>query len=189
MHFLEWKYLDFDWYVLKYVPNGSINNIPTLVKIMAWRLNQWWLNYRLGLNELNNIIWERSNYIVRLIVRCKAMKGLWHQVWFSYKFSTSHLTHWGPAMHISVSKLTIIVSDNGLSPGRCQALIWTNAGILSVGPLGTNFREILIENCIFSFKKMRLKMSRNWWPFCLSFNVLCVKVWYSLHCPHTPPCC
>ena len=47
--------------------------------------------------------------------------------------------------HICVSKLTIIGSNNGLSPGRRQAIIWTNAGILLIGPLGTNFSEILIE--------------------------------------------
>ena len=47
--------------------------------------------------------------------------------------------------HICVNKLTIIGSDNGLSPGRRQAIIWTNAGILLIGPLGTNFTEILIE--------------------------------------------
>ena len=48
------------------------------------------------------------------------------------------LTHWGRATHIYVGKLTIIGSDNGLSPGRRQAIIWTNAGILLIGPLGTN---------------------------------------------------
>ena len=47
--------------------------------------------------------------------------------------------------HICVGKLTIIGSDNGLSPERRQAIIWTNAGILLIGPLGTNFSEILIE--------------------------------------------
>ena len=49
------------------------------------------------------------------------------------------LTHWG------VGKLTNIGSDNGLSPGRRQAIIWTNAEILFKGPLGTNFSEMLIE--------------------------------------------
>ena len=39
---------------------------------------------------------------------------------------------------------TIIGSDNGLSPGRHQAIIWTNDGILLIGTLGTNFSEILI---------------------------------------------
>ena len=43
-----------------------------------------------------------------------------------------------------VNKLTIIGSDNGLSPGRRQAIIWTNDGMLLIGPLRTNFTEILI---------------------------------------------
>ena len=38
-----------------------------------------------------------------------------------------------------------IGSDNGLSPIRRQAIIWTNAGLLSIGPLETNFSEILIK--------------------------------------------
>ena len=75
--------------------------------------------------------------------------------------------------HICVGKLTIIGSDKGLSPGRCQAIIWTHAGILLIGPLGTNFNEILIEVLTFSFKKMRLKMSSaKCCSFCLSPNVL-----------------
>ena len=77
--------------------------------------------------------------------------------------------------HICVSKLTIIGSENGLSPGRCQAIIWTNTGILLIGPLGTNFIEILIEIYTFSFKKMNLKMSHSsgkWRAFCLGHNVL-----------------
>ena len=76
-------------------------------------------------------------------------------------------------MHICVSKLTIIGSDNGLSPGRRQAIILTNAGILLIEPLGTNFSEILIWIQILSFKKMRLQMSSaKWRPFCLGLNVL-----------------
>ena len=74
--------------------------------------------------------------------------------------------------HIWVSKLTSIGSDNGLSPGRRQAIIWTNAGILLIRPLGTNFSEILIEIHTFSFKKMHLKMSTGKWrSFCLGLNV------------------
>ena len=75
--------------------------------------------------------------------------------------------------HICVSKLTIFGSDNGLSPGRRQAIIWTNDGILLIRPLGTNFSEILSEIHTFSFKKMQLKtLSAKWRPFCLVFNVL-----------------
>ena len=47
------------------------------------------------------------------------------------------LAHWGRVTHICVSKLIIIGSDNGLPPGRRQAIIWTNADILLIGPLGT----------------------------------------------------
>ena len=54
------------------------------------------------------------------------------------------LTHWGQVTHICVGKFTITDSGNGLSPGGRQAIIWTNAGILLIRPLGTNFSEILI---------------------------------------------
>ena len=75
--------------------------------------------------------------------------------------------------HICVGKLTIIGSDNVLSPDQRQAIIWTNAGILKIGPLGTNFSEILIEILTFSFKKMRLKgSSAKRWPSCLDRNVI-----------------
>ena len=83
------------------------------------------------------------------------------------------LTHWGRVTHICVSELTIIGSDNGLSPGRRQAIIWNNDGLLLIGPLGTNFSENLIEILTFSFTKMQLKVSSaKWRPFCLSLNVL-----------------
>ena len=61
-------------------------------------------------------------------------------------------------MHICVSKLNIIGSDNGLMPRQHQAIIWTNAGILLIESLQTNFSEILIEIDTFPFKEMHLKM-------------------------------
>ena len=83
------------------------------------------------------------------------------------------LTHGGRVTHISISKLTTISSDNGLSPGRRQAIIWTNAGILLTGTLRKNFSEILIEIHISSFKKTHLKMlSAKFRPSCLGLNVL-----------------
>ena len=72
--------------------------------------------------------------------------------------TNTSLTHWGRASHICVCKLTI------------------NAEILSIGLLGTNFSEILIEIHKFSFKKMRLKVSSaKWRPFCLGLNVLTTR--------------
>ena len=47
-------------------------------------------------------------------------------------------------MHICINKLTIIGSNNDLVPGWCQAIIETNAGILLIEPIGTNFSENFI---------------------------------------------
>ena len=91
------------------------------------------------------------------------------------------LTHWGRVTYICVSKLTIIGSDNGLSPGRRQTIIWTNAVVLLIAPLVTNFSKILIKLLTFSFKKMRLKVSSaKWRPFCLGLNVLTGWPWWCI---------
>ena len=83
------------------------------------------------------------------------------------------LKHWGRQTHICISNRTIIGLDNGLSPGRHQAIIWTNAGIFLIGPFGTNFSEISNKILTSSFKKMHLKLaSAKWRPFCLGLNVL-----------------
>ena len=87
-------------------------------------------------------------------------------------FPWHYLTHWGRVTHICICILTIIGSDNGLAPGRHKAIIWTNAGMLLIGPLGTN-SEILIRIQTFSFKKMHLTISSaKLGPFCLGLNVL-----------------
>ena len=86
--------------------------------------------------------------------------------------NTVMLTHWGRVTHICVGKLIIIGSDNGLSPDRRQAIIWTNAGLLLIGPLQTYFNENLIKMQQFSLKKMHVKMSSaKWRPSCLGLNV------------------
>ena len=94
------------------------------------------------------------------------------KAFFMFSIESGVLTHWGQVTHICVGKLTIIGSDDGLSPAQRQAIIWTNAGILLIGPLGTNFSENLIGIQTFSSKKMSLKMSSaKWRPFCLGLNV------------------
>ena len=72
------------------------------------------------------------------ISRCRGGRSLL----YSLRPCDIHWTQWGRVTHICVGELTIIVSDNGLSPGRRQAIIWTNAGMLLFGPYGTNFNEI-----------------------------------------------
>ena len=119
--------------------------------------------------------------LIQVMAQCSAgdepfpgpmLTKVYDTIW-RHKATMCLVTHWGRVTHICVSDLTIIGSDNGLSPGQRQAIIWTNAGILLIGPLGTNFSEILIEILIFSSKKMRLKvLSAKWRPFCLGLIVL-----------------
>ena len=79
--------------------------------------------------------------------------------------------------HICVSRLTIICSDNGLSPGRRQAIIWTNAGTMLIGPFATNYNESLIEIYTFSFRKMHVKMLfGKCRPFRFGLNVLTIFI-------------
>ena len=90
--------------------------------------------------------------------------------------------------HICVVKQTIIGSDNGLSPGRRQAIIWTNAGILVNGPLGTNFSEILIEIQTFFIQENALE-----YVICEMASILsrpqCVKkLQTQLHWNEPNPC-
>ena len=86
------------------------------------------------------------------------------------------LTYLGLVTHICIGKLIINASDNGLSPGQRQAIIWTNAGILLTEPLVTNFSEILIKIQTFSLTKICLKMSSaKCCPFCLSLDMLTGK--------------
>ena len=56
------------------------------------------------------------------------------------------LTNWGRVTHICINELTIIGSDNGLSPGRRQAIIWNNDGLLLIEPLGTKLQWNFNQN-------------------------------------------
>ena len=127
--------MTFSWmkslvFSVKCVPKGPTDNNSALVQTMAWR----WTGDR------QVIIWTNDDPV--------------H--WPIYVASGGdELTHWGRVMHICIGNLTIIGSDNGLSPGRRQAIIWTNAGILLIGPknkLQWNFRRnynIFIQENVF----------------------------------------
>ena len=108
-----------------------------------------------------DVIWnDNVRCMVHILIYIPYLNA---DTWMCFQFGLFQYirvsTHWGRVTHICVGKLTIIDSDNGLSPERRQTIIWTNAGILLTGPLWTNFSEILIEIQTFSLKKIRLKMS------------------------------
>ena len=81
-------------------------------------------------------IWHTSESDQNAVIVC----------WFSYFLRNFDLTHSDRVTHVCFSKLIMIGSDNGLSPGRRQAILWTNAGILLIGPVGINFSEIFNRN-------------------------------------------
>ena len=78
-------------------------------------------------------------------------------VGISTRFNASPIYY---RIYASMNQVSID-TDNGLSPIRRQAIVLTNTGLLSIGPLGTNLK---FE---FSFKKMHFKMlAAKWRPFC-----------------------
>ena len=128
-------------------------------------LNQCWL-------LISEFLWHSSESnvtdIAQATILCNTFKYCTDKL-LPHSPGVNELTHWGRVTHICVSKQTSIGSDNGLSPGRRQAIIWTNAGILLIGLFGTS--EILIESLTFSIKKMRFKVSSaKRRPFCLGLN-------------------
>ena len=119
--------------------------------------------------EVLNCVISNTHGLARLLCLLLLMINLY---WFT--FYTKCVDLLGPSdAYIWVGKLTIFGSDNGLSPGRHQAIIWANVGKLLIGPLRTNLSEILIGIQAFSFRKMHFKMSSaKWRPFCRGINVL-----------------
>ena len=64
------------------------------------------------------------------------------------------LTHRGWVTQICVGNVTIIGPDNGLPPGRCQAIIWINAVIL-----------LIAKRRPFYLGRIVLITCTSWWYF------------------------
>ena len=86
---------------------------------------------------------------------------IWKHRLQSFGHFVQALTHLPLVPHICVGK------SGQHSFVQIMACRLGNAGLLPIGPLGTNFSEILIKTQNFSFMKMHLKISSaKWWPFC-----------------------
>ena len=102
--------------------------------------------------------------------------------------SNLSITHLPIVPHICVSESVQHWFIYGLSPIWRQAIIWTNAGLLSVRPLRTNFSEILIKIQSFSFTKVQPKiLSAKWRPFCPGEMRTVDASSLSPKCPSPPP--
>ena len=154
-------------------PSSYLNQCWNIVNSNIRNRLQWNSHNFVRENAFENVVCEMRPFCLGLNVLKPGHKytricfSVWGHHWF---FGSCKglllLTHWGRVTHICVGSLTIIGSDNGLSPGRRQAIIWTNAGILLIGPLGTNFNGIVIGIQTFSVKKM----SSGKWPQCVKLR-------------------
>ena len=130
-------------------------------------LIQWWfiVNWVLG----NKLKWNINWYLNRFIV-----ENGFQKVICKLAATLFVLTRWGWVMHICVGNLAIMVSDNGLLPGRHQAIIWTNDGISLISNLRNKLQwNLRSEFCTFSLRKRHLIMpSAEWRPFCHGLNAL-----------------
>ena len=97
---------------LKFVPKGPINNIPALVKIMAW--------HHPGDKPLSEpMMFSLLTHIC--VTRPRWVNSISGDEWCIY-------------VSIDMIDWTIIGSDNGLLPVWFQAIILTNASLLSGRP-------------------------------------------------------
>ena len=97
------------------------------------------------------------------------------------------LTHLHLVPHICTVNWVSIGSDNGLSPGRCQAIIWTNAGLLLIGPIDPNYTwvlAILADSLLFSVNNI----SAGLWLNCIS-SVEISFFWLTYYCSIGPCFC
>ena len=100
------------------------------------------------------------------------------ELWHLFVYVPTELTHCG-LVTLHVIKLTIVGSENGLSPIRRHAITWSSTDLLSIRPFRTNFNEIWIETYNFPIKEMHLKCRlQNWRPIC-SCNSISHRIIFS----------
>ena len=136
------------WYIVYwYIPRcNTKTDLPMISAIVVKNYSE--------MDVLLSYLWSLVGSINYTLI-ADALPALTQQHWSNMAANARILINsLRPSVtHIHVSKLTIIGPDNDLSPGRCQAIIWTKDGILLIGSMGKNFIEIVPEIYIHSLKK------------------------------------
>ena len=146
--------------VLKY--HGNITFLPYKVHWPSYQLPflgfYFYTLFDLvqGINAVSLWPWSHITFLCNQIYTI--YRATWENMNYLYFCPDLQLSHWGRVPHICISKLNHHWFRNVLLPDRRQAIVWTNAGILFIGPSGTNFSEIFIKIHTFSFMKIHLKM-------------------------------
>ena len=126
--------------------------------------------------KVHNLVFSLLHYAWILCFMLDILCNIWYSIGTAP--TAVLLTHWSQVLHACVNILTIIGSDNGLSSGQRQAIIWTNVGILLNGHLGTNFSEIRMKKNFIQEKTFE-NVVYEWWSLS---RLQCVNTKYtSLH--------
>ena len=141
--------------------------VPNEIQVLEvlWPTESIAINFEVPQNMYNCCM---SSTINRIQVHYKVYDHSHYVISISNTVSCRSLTPWGWVTHICISKLTIIGSDNGLPPGQRQAIVRTNAGILLIGHLGTNFNQhwyIFIQENVLENKIWKMVAILFWAPF------------------------
>ena len=134
---------------------------------LVFNLLSLWYKLRVWLCDNTDVMLAKPTESITLVCLVADVSAL--QLVLRLK---ADLTNWDRVTQICGSKLTMIGLNNGLLPGRHQAIIWIHVRILLIWSLGTNHSELLIEIYITSSKKMYLKCpSAKLRPCCRGLNV------------------
>ena len=154
------------WLVAWTAPSHYLNQCWNIVNWTLWNKFQWNFNRNSNIfiheNEFESVICEMAAILSR--PQCVKLAVVEYT-----------LTHWGWVAHTYIGKLTINSSENGSSPGRYQAIISINAGILLIGPLdqlqwhfNRNSNNFIEENTFENVCEMVSILSR---PQCVKIYV------------------
>ena len=104
-----------------------------------WQPPEPWRQYPSSLKDWG----VKSFHLIKCIWKCLRMNAI--------LFGPQQIIWTGWHIYASVIYISI-GSDNGSSHKRCQEFIWTNAGILSIGPLGRNANKVVTKYNHFRWK-------------------------------------
>ena len=163
---IKWKHFPRYWPFVRGIHRSPVNSphIGQWRGALMFSFISVWINGWVNNCKAGDLRRYRAHCDVTVMIESKSKKSKSKKIlfivgtWMRHKWSQAKMNEAEWRIYASVNQVAT-GSDNGLSPVRRQVIIWTNAGILSIGTLAIarNFNEILIEMQTFSSTKMQFK--------------------------------